>query len=68
MEAHTIADVKHPRQRIRSLPTGREPRLQIEVFVLPHQRVIDQRADALALGIGALAKIEIVGRAFNDEL
>jgi hypothetical protein len=41
--------------------------LQVEVRVLAHKRIVDELADALGLCVGALAEVEIVGRAFDEE-
>jgi hypothetical protein len=67
-ETHTAAQMKDPRQRIGPLPACGQPGLQIEVLILAHQRVVDQLAHALGLRISPLSKVEIVRRAFDEEV
>ena len=67
VEADAVAEVEDPRQRIGAFPACGEPGLEVEMFVLADEGVVDGCADALGLGVGALAEVEVVGGAFDDE-
>ncbi len=67
LKAHAIAEVKHPGERVRLLPAGREPRLHLEVLVLLDQRVEEEAADALGHSIRAYAWVERVGRILDRD-
>ena len=68
MEANAFPQMKNPCQGIRPLPTRSQPRLQIEVLVLTHERVINRRAHPLRLRVCTLPQVEVIRRAFDDEL
>ncbi len=67
VEVDAGAEVKDPGERVGAVPGGGEPGLEVEVLVLVDESVVDERADALGLGVGALAQVEVVGRAFDEE-
>src|SRR6185312_3768853 len=61
VKAYAIAQMEGPCQRIGPLPACGQPGLQVEVFVLANERVVDGRANALGLSVGALTEVEVVG-------
>ncbi len=46
---------------------GGEPGLEVEVRVFADEGVVDEGADALRLGVGALADVEVVGGGLDEE-
>ena len=54
------SQMEYPRKRVGTVPRGSQPGLQVEVFVLSDQGVVDQCADAFGLRVGALAHVEVV--------
>ena len=61
-----MAQMKDVGERIGNLPALGQPRLQLEVIVAPQQSFEDQLADALRLGIGPDARIEVERRALDQ--
>jgi hypothetical protein len=61
MKPHPIAQMKHPRQRIRLLPACSQPRLQVVVLILLHQRIEDQGPHALRLRIRPTRRSRLFG-------
>lgn len=65
MEANTVPEMKDPGKGIGLLPACSEPRLQIVVLIFFDQRVKNECSNSLRLGVGADAKIEVVGTALD---
>jgi len=66
MKPHPIAQMKHPRQYIRLLPTRCQPRLQLIVFILLHQRIEYLPTYPLRLRIRPLPQIQIIRTTLNN--
>jgi hypothetical protein len=66
VEADIRAKVEGPGVGVGVIPGGGEPGLEVEVVVAVDERVVEEGADALGLGVGALAEVEVVGAAFDE--
>ncbi len=66
MKPHPIPQMKHPRQRIRLLPTRSQPRPQLIVLILLHQRIEDLPTHTLRLRIRPHPQIQIIRTALNN--
>ena len=66
MKPHPIPQMKHPRQRIRLLPTRSQPRLQLIVLILLHQRIEDLPTHPLRLRIRPHPQIQIIRTTLNN--
>ena len=67
MEVHAAADMEDECLRVRLLPAISQGRSELKAGVAGHKTIKEQGIDALRLGIGSDARIEICRTAFNKE-
>src|SRR5438445_448622 len=66
MKSHVMSQMENVSDRIWHLPSLSERRLQVEMLIAPHQRIVEQLPDAFRLIVGADSRIQIRWAALND--